>query len=234
MRQWLTSFSRWGIHWSATIWPCAYRCVNHARCASVGLFHYWEPSSFQLIFLWGHSIKSRCKLWLTLYRAYIWPFLFKTDSIHHLSSWQKMALGLWWHVTQLMESHHAKGQVCLKSALQCISGDDLHSPSLLPPRVCGKAASFQHSPSSNYASSHINICHRRHIATKCPWPTPTNSHSPHRHVCPLGWRWKAEWNSKDAGNSNAKWVKATHTSKGNKHVHLIYVSAHMNCASLTD
>lgn len=34
-----------------------------------------------------------------------------------------------------LESHHAKGQVCLKFALQCISRDDLDFLSLVPPRV---------------------------------------------------------------------------------------------------
>lgn len=45
-----------------------------------------------------------------------------------------------------LESHHAKGQVCLKFALQCISGDDLDFLSLIPPRVQGRereTASFQ-------------------------------------------------------------------------------------------
>lgn len=34
-----------------------------------------------------------------------------------------------------LDSHRAKGQVCLKFALQCISGDDLDFLSLAPPRA---------------------------------------------------------------------------------------------------
>ena len=59
-----------------------------------------------------------------------------------------------------LESHHAKGQVCLKFALQCISGDDLDFLSLVPPRVQRETASFQPFPSSNYVSSPVNIWHR--------------------------------------------------------------------------
>lgn len=59
-----------------------------------------------------------------------------------------------------LESHHAKGQVCLKFALQCISGDDLDLLSLVPPRVQRETASFQPFPSSNYVSSPVNIWHR--------------------------------------------------------------------------
>ncbi len=58
-----------------------------------------------------------------------------------------------------LESHHAKGQVCLKFALQCISGDDLDFLSLVSPRVQRETASFQLFPSSNYVSSPVNIWH---------------------------------------------------------------------------
>ncbi len=59
-----------------------------------------------------------------------------------------------------LESHHAKGQVCLKFALQCISGDDLDFLSLVSPRAQRETASFQLFPSSNYVSSPVNIWHR--------------------------------------------------------------------------
>lgn len=59
-----------------------------------------------------------------------------------------------------LESHRAKGQVCLKFALQCISGDDLDFLSLAPLRVQRETGSFQPSPSSNYVSSPVNIWHR--------------------------------------------------------------------------
>lgn len=42
-----------------------------------------------------------------------------------------------------LESHHAKGQVCLKFSLQCISGGDLDFLSLVPPRAQRETASFQ-------------------------------------------------------------------------------------------
>ena len=45
-----------------------------------------------------------------------------------------------------LESHRAKGQVCLKFALQCISGDDLDFLSLIPPRVQGETGLFQPFP----------------------------------------------------------------------------------------
>lgn len=59
-----------------------------------------------------------------------------------------------------LERHHAKGQVCLKFALQCISGDDLDFLSLVPLKVQRETASFQPSPSSNYVSLPVNIWHR--------------------------------------------------------------------------
>lgn len=94
-----------------------------------------------------------------------------------------------------LESHHAKGQVCLKFALQCISGDDLDFLSLVPPRVQRQTASFQPFPSSNYVSSPVNIWQRvtslRLLVSpqttpfsRCRLLTP--------RVRPLGLRCKAE------------------------------------------
>lgn len=83
--------------------------------------------------------------------------------LHIIMSWQLLAENgdqSLMACSTALESHRAKGQVCLKFALQCISGDDLDFLSLAPLRVQRETGSFQPSPSSNYVSSPVNIWHR--------------------------------------------------------------------------
>lgn len=129
--------------------------------------------------LWNHIIKD----YIVVYRqaAYVpWWTDRLTDSILRItlhikiisvSSWQLLAENGYRSLkacSRALQSHHAKGQVCLKFALQCISGDDLDFLSL-PPRVQRETASFQRFPSSNYVSSPVNIWHS-HIAASRHFP----------------------------------------------------------------
>lgn len=117
-----------------------------------------------------------------------------------------------------LESHHAKGQVCLKFALQCISGDDLDFLSLIPPRVQRETASFLAPfPSSNYVSSPVNIWHRVTSLRPPPVSPQTTLSFPGVNFwipafCPRGSGWKAEQHI----FTKAKWNE-DRERKWNKH-----------------